>query len=94
MQRKTAKKEPWRPKCAAPRLVYDSGRFFQTFMHVYVRTTDDQIYSAKKKGSPPPPEARSRDGHVEHVCKISESIPLKRRGHLDFCAENMCILRS
>ena len=50
---------------------------FETFMHVrvYVRTTYDQIYSAKKKENSP--EVRSRDGHVEHVCKISESYLLK-----------------
>ena len=30
MQRKPAKKEAWRPKCAAPRLVYDSALFFET----------------------------------------------------------------
>ena len=28
------KKEAWRPECAAPRLVYDSALFFETFMHV------------------------------------------------------------
>ena len=73
MQPKTAKKEAWRLKCAAPRLVYDSAIFSETFMHVYVRTTYDQIYSAKIKKNPPD-EVRSRDGHVEHVCKISGSI--------------------
>ena len=31
-------------------------------------------------------EARPRDGHLEHVCKISASISQKRRGHLTFCA--------
>ena len=33
MQRKTAKEEAWRPKCAAP--IYDSALFSETFMHVY-----------------------------------------------------------
>ena len=42
-------------------------------MHVYVRTTYDQIYSAEKKKENPP-EVRSRDGHVEHVRKISGSV--------------------
>ena len=47
-------------------------RFFETRMHVYVRTTYDQIYSAKKKKKTP--EVRSRDGHVEHdMCKVSGS---------------------
>ena len=27
---------------------YDSALFFETFKHVYVRTTYDQIYSAKQ----------------------------------------------
>ena len=48
MQRNTAKKEAWRPRCAAHRLVYDSEFFLETFMHVYVRTTYDQIHSAIK----------------------------------------------
>ena len=45
MQRKTAKKEAWRPKCAAPRLVCDSALFFETFMHVYVRRTYNTLVS-------------------------------------------------
>ena len=72
MQQKTARKEAWRPKCAARRLVYDSA-LFKTFMHVYVRTMYDQTYSAKRRKNPPP-EVRFRDGHVEHVCKKSGSI--------------------
>ena len=40
------------PKCAAPRLVYDSALFYETCMRVYVRTTYDQIYSAKIKSIP------------------------------------------
>ena len=47
MQRKTAK-EAWWPNCEAPGLVYASALFFETFMHVYVRTMYDQIYSAGK----------------------------------------------
>ena len=39
MQRKPAKKEAWRPKCAAPRLVYDSALFFETFVHVRMYVT-------------------------------------------------------
>ena len=54
MQRETAKKEAWRPKCAAPRLVYDSALVFETFMHAYVRTTYDEIHSAKKRKNPSP----------------------------------------
>ena len=34
MQRKTAKNEAWRPKCAAPKLVYDTALFFETLMSV------------------------------------------------------------
>ena len=42
-------------------------------------------------------EVRYRDGHAEHVCmcaKIPRSTSQKHRGHLDLCAENMCILRT
>ena len=55
IQWKTAIKEAEWPKCAAPRLVYDSPLFFETCMHVYVHTrstTYDQIYSAKIKSIP------------------------------------------
>ena len=48
MQRVTTKKEAWRPNCAAPGLDYDSALFFETFMHDYIRTTYDQIYSKNK----------------------------------------------
>ena len=70
MQRKTAKEEAWRPMCAAPRLVYDCTLLGD----IYARTRAyDQIYSAKKK-TKKNAEVGSRDGHVEHVCKISGSI--------------------
>ena len=46
----------------------------------------DQLFSAKEKRRPPPPEVRPRDGHVEHVCKTSGFISQKRRGHFDFWA--------
>ena len=36
-ENRKAAKDPWRPKCAAPRLVYDSALFFETFIHVYIR---------------------------------------------------------
>ena len=54
MQRKTAK-EAWRPKCAAPRLVYDSALFFETF---YARTSirtcyvPPNIFGEKKRKTP------------------------------------------
>ena len=64
MQRKTAK-EAYRPTCAAPRLVDDAALFFETFRHVSVRTTYDQIYSGKEKKKKT--EVRSRDGHAEHL---------------------------
>ena len=53
MQRKTARKEAWRPKCVALRLVYDSALFFETFMHVYVRPirTTKHIQRQKKEES-------------------------------------------
>ena len=45
-------------------------------MHVYVRTTYDQIYSAKKKKSSP--EVRSRDEDVEKcVCAKIQGLSLK-----------------
>ena len=52
IQWKAAIKEAGWPKCAAPRLVYDSALFFETCMHVYVRTMYDQIYSAKIQAPP------------------------------------------
>ena len=52
IQWKAAIKEAEWPKCASPRLVYDSALFFETCMHVYVRTTYDQIYPAKIKAPP------------------------------------------
>ena len=47
IQWKAATKEAEWPKCAALWLVYDLALFFETCMHVYVRTTYDQIYSGK-----------------------------------------------
>ena len=52
-ENRKAAKDPWRPKCAAPRLVYDSALFFETFIHVYIRITYDQICSAIKKKKHP-----------------------------------------
>ena len=46
----------------------------------------DLNFSAKKRRRNSP-EVRPRDGHVEHVCTASGSIPRKRRGHLEFCAK-------
>ena len=70
MQQK-AGKEAWRPKCAAPKLVYDSAIFFETFMHVYVlHAMHDQKFSAKT----PPGVEKSRDRQVEHVCKTFRAI--------------------
>ena len=61
VQRKTAKKEAWRPK------VYGYERFFETFTHVYLSTSHDQIYSAK-----PPPGSQvagwTRRTCVQKVC--------------------------
>ena len=93
MQRKTAKKEAWRPKCAAPRLVYDPVLFPETVVHVYVRTTYDQIYSAKKKVSPPGGQV---SGWTRRACVQNFTAYLLKTGvdNLDFSAENMCNLRS
>ena len=89
IQWKAAIKEAAWPKCAAPRLVYDSALFFETCMDVYVRTTYDQIYSAKIKA---PPEVRSRDGHTCRTCvQKFRSFSYKRRGNIGFSAENMRI---
>ena len=68
-----ASKEAWRPKCAAPRVVYDSALSFETFMHVYVLTTYTTNYNQRKKTHRHTPEVRSRHGHVEHVCTSSGS---------------------
>ena len=65
IQWKAAIKEAAWPKCAAPRLVYDSALFFETCMYVNVRITYDQVYLTKKKKIPP--HVRSLDGRVEHV---------------------------
>ena len=48
----------------------------------------DEIHSAKKRKHSLD-EVRSRDGHVEHVCQSPGCMCYKRRGHVDFCAENM-----
>ena len=49
-----------------------------TFVHVCIRTyyVHDQITRRKTKKKQPP-EVRSWDGHVEHVCKSSGPILLK-----------------
>ena len=47
IQYKVATKEAEWPKFAAPTLVYNSALSYETCMHVYVRTTYDEIYSAK-----------------------------------------------
>ena len=77
----------------APRLVYDSAFFFETCIHVYVRTTYDQICPATIKINPQR-QGLGMDIHVDHVCKSSGPSLTKRRGHIDFCAENMRILGS
>ena len=76
-------------KCAAPRLVYCSALFFETCMHVYVRTTYYQKYSAKIK-SAPRRYGLGMDIHVEHVCKSSGPSLTKRR-HIELSAESMRI---
>ena len=52
IQWKAAIKEAEWPKCATSRLVHDLALFLETCMHVYVRTTYDQIYLAKIKSTP------------------------------------------
>ena len=93
MQRKTAWKEAWRPKCAAPRLVYDSALFFETFVHVYVRTTRTakHIERKKKEKKPPRRSGLGMDMHlrtkIQDVLRISQ----KRRGH-EVLVRKTCVL--
>ena len=53
-------------------------------------STLEPSFSAKKAGDYPPPssppEVRPRDGHLEHVCKISWATSQKRPGYFYFCA--------
>ena len=49
--------------CAAPRLVYDSGLFFETCIRTYY--VRPNISGGNKKH---PPEVRSRDGHTWRTC--------------------------
>ena len=46
-------------------------RFLTLVQDIYARTRTTECIQRKKKE--PPPEVRSRDRHVEHVCKISGS---------------------
>ena len=69
MQRKTAKEEAWRPRCAAPRLVYYSALFLETILHAR-----PNIFR-EKRGNPL--EVRSRDGHVEHMRAKYQDLSLK-----------------
>ena len=67
-QWKAAIKEAEWPKSAAPRLVYDSALFFETCMHVYVRTryyVRPNMFGENKKHTP---EVRSRDGLTCRTC--------------------------
>ena len=91
MQRKTAK-EAYRPTCAAPRLVDDAALFFETFRHVSVRTTYDQIYSGKEKKKKT--EVRSRDGHAEHLYAKFQDLFLKNGVDIWTFVRKTCILRS
>ena len=49
---KSNKKEAWRLKCAAPRLVYDSALFFEMFMHIRTSYVRPNIFGEKKKTPP------------------------------------------
>ena len=54
MQRKTAKKEAWRPKCTAPRLVYDSNIYARVvYMYTYVLCTRPNNSAKNKKETTP-----------------------------------------
>ena len=67
--------------------------FFETFMHVYVRTLRTTKYIQGKKKTKAPSEVRCRDGHVL-VCKNSGCISWTETAWtLSFGAENMYILR-
>ena len=91
MQRKTARKEAWWPKCAAPRLVYDATLFSETF---YARTRTyynyDQIYSGKKES----PLGGQVMGWTCTCVQNFREYLLETSWTLRFDAENMCILRS
>ena len=76
MQWKTTKKEAWWPKCAAPRLVYDSA-LFETFMHVYVVRTIRTTKLVSERKYIPPPEVGSREGHVQRVCTKFRDVSLR-----------------
>ena len=49
-------------------ILHSSSRHFM-HVRVYARATYHQIYSAKRREKPP--DVRSRDRRVEHVCKNS-----------------------
>ena len=87
MQPKTAKKGDLAAEVYSPQTV-----FFYWLLHlstyVYVRNMYTNKYTRQKTKKKQPPEVRCRDGHVENVYKSSGSICWKRRGHLDFCADN------
>ena len=66
MQRKTAKKEAWRSKCAAPRLVCDLCTLVRDiYARICTYDVRPSTFDGKKKHAP---QVRSRDEHLEHVC--------------------------
>ena len=76
MQRKTAKKEAWRPKCAGLRLVYDSALFFETFMDaVYVVRTTKYTLVKKKKRKPLRRSGLGMD--MQNICAQFQGLSLK-----------------
>ena len=80
------------PTCAASRLVCDSTIILEPFMHVYVRTTYDQISPSTRTIKKHALEVMPRDGRVKHVCKRSGSTSKKLRGYLNFCVKSTLVL--
>ena len=61
-------------------LIFCQSRFFlENVAHL-----KQNLFQRIKKKEKKVPDVRPRDGHVEHLCKISGSISQTRRGHLNF----------
>ena len=82
-----------RPKCAAPRLVYDSALVLEAFMRVYVCTivTTNYVHHKKKQESPLGGQVSGWTCSCVHHFRV---YLLETAWTLCFGAENMCILRS
>ena len=89
------KEDAWRPKCAAPRLVYDFALFFETFMHVYVRTIRTTKYIQRKTNKQKSPLEGQVSATTCRTCVQNCRVYLlETTWTLNFGAENMFILRT